>query len=49
METKKENQNWYKLMLKEDLYHSSNSYYISENERRIIKRRRKYKLKKLEN
>lgn len=43
---KKQNLEWAHLMLKEDLYHSTHSYYISANERRMIRRRMKYSHKK---
>lgn len=43
---KKQNLEWAHLMLKEDLYHSTHSYYISANERRMIKRRIRHVTKK---
>ena len=43
METKKENQNWYNLMLQMDLEHARHSTYIPKFERRLLKRRTRQK------
>lgn len=39
MNTKKEKQDWYNLMLQMDLEHARHSTYIPKFERRLLKRR----------
>lgn len=44
MNTKKEKQDWYNLMLKMDLEHARHSTYIPKFERRLLKRRIRQKI-----